>query len=735
MSEQIMLTISILISNRPDTVRKCLDSLKPLMEKVSSELILVDTGCGETVRDIIEEYTDKIVDFEWCRDFSKARNAGLERARGKWFLFLDDDEWFEDVTDIIRFFNSGEYAIYGVGLYTVRNYQTLDGLEYSEILASRMVRLEPDIRFIYRIHECFNRAPGKAKRLHAFVHHYGYAYRTGEERRAHALRNIPLLQEELEEHPDNMRHTLQLIQEYNCIDEVDKSLELSLQAADRADHGAVEEEHCLSSIYGNAINMYMTMYRYDEAIEKGEQYIRSSRTDKMARALIASRLAIAFVDKEKYEKALYYARLYWDTYQDYLKNENSFMDFETPVTHTCFTKRRRTPVLGNGVRAAVHCSQAALAWIWLQDMDWSLERVRIDESVIKDMIRRMPEAEEQELPYYEKMCGMLLERRDLEKVVLDTILERCGRYDDSGERLRGSAAYRNVPGEHWFLKLIRVSTAAFLPEKGLALSAEEAETAAAQVWSVMEESMPYMKAYDMPGAVTILGGDNGHVLESIPFPRWEEKTAWYFGHCTKEDAAWWTQRLTGAGQQENMHILAWRAAYGISQAAREAAAMEEENPDTAIESVMEGLAEYASCRAALCEKIYNGEILTARRDVLPEQDQGAFLISDLLEKAQEQRYPQAVEDIRRIKDLLPGLASVMKQYLKWLGGRMEQQKRESAQAAGEFRILARQIKARIYSLVEAGEYQAAFSVAEQLQMLLPEDEEIGRLREMIGEKL
>ena len=49
-------------------------------------------GCGEQVRQIIEEYTDKIVDFEWCKDFSKARNAGLRKAKGKWFLFLDDDD-------------------------------------------------------------------------------------------------------------------------------------------------------------------------------------------------------------------------------------------------------------------------------------------------------------------------------------------------------------------------------------------------------------------------------------------------------------------------------------------------------------------------------------------------------------------------------------------------------------------------------------------------------------------
>ena len=74
MSANPLLTISVLISNRPDTVRRCLDSVRPLLEQVSSELVLVDTGCGAQVRGIIEEYTDRIIDFQWCGDFSKARN-------------------------------------------------------------------------------------------------------------------------------------------------------------------------------------------------------------------------------------------------------------------------------------------------------------------------------------------------------------------------------------------------------------------------------------------------------------------------------------------------------------------------------------------------------------------------------------------------------------------------------------------------------------------------------------
>ena len=60
------LTISVLISRNYDGVKKCLDSLQPIMDKVPSELILTDTGCGDKVRELIEGYTDHIIDFECC---------------------------------------------------------------------------------------------------------------------------------------------------------------------------------------------------------------------------------------------------------------------------------------------------------------------------------------------------------------------------------------------------------------------------------------------------------------------------------------------------------------------------------------------------------------------------------------------------------------------------------------------------------------------------------------------
>lgn len=104
-----ILSISLLASNRKDTTKKCLDSLKMIMERIDCELIIVDTGCDEEMQALLHEYTDQIIPFTWCNDFSKARNAGLEKCSGEWFLYIDDDEWFENVDELVEFFQSGEY--------------------------------------------------------------------------------------------------------------------------------------------------------------------------------------------------------------------------------------------------------------------------------------------------------------------------------------------------------------------------------------------------------------------------------------------------------------------------------------------------------------------------------------------------------------------------------------------------------------------------------------------------
>ncbi len=84
-----ILSISILVSNRIDTVEKTMESVKRIMDRIPCELIIVDT-VGEEKSDgslaIAKKYATKLVHFDWINDFAAARNAGLKLATGEWFM-------------------------------------------------------------------------------------------------------------------------------------------------------------------------------------------------------------------------------------------------------------------------------------------------------------------------------------------------------------------------------------------------------------------------------------------------------------------------------------------------------------------------------------------------------------------------------------------------------------------------------------------------------------------------
>ena len=218
------LTVSLLSSGRSGTIERCLASLAPLEEQLDTEIIVVDTDPEhrEDVRMILAKYADRIIPFEWCDDFSKARNAGLKEAKGEWFLFIDDDEWFIDAQPVIDFLKSGERNRYEWTDYTTRNYTNPEWTKYTDAWATRLVRRTEKTRFVGRVHEYIDPLPGKPKVLSAVVGHTGYIYADRTAKEAHDARNIGLLEKMMREDPDEPRWWLQLLQEYGDRDEYDR---------------------------------------------------------------------------------------------------------------------------------------------------------------------------------------------------------------------------------------------------------------------------------------------------------------------------------------------------------------------------------------------------------------------------------------------------------------------------------------------------------------------------------
>lgn len=84
----LKISLCMIVKNEEKYIDKC---LKNIHDKVN-EIIIVDTGSIDKTKEIAKKYTDKIYDFEWCDDFSKARNYSINKAKNDWVLVLDCDE-------------------------------------------------------------------------------------------------------------------------------------------------------------------------------------------------------------------------------------------------------------------------------------------------------------------------------------------------------------------------------------------------------------------------------------------------------------------------------------------------------------------------------------------------------------------------------------------------------------------------------------------------------------------
>jgi tetratricopeptide (TPR) repeat protein len=78
----------MIIKDEEKYLARCLASVKPIVD----EMIVVDTGSVDRSKDIATAFGAKVYDFEWKKDFAKARNFSLEKASGDWILILDGDE-------------------------------------------------------------------------------------------------------------------------------------------------------------------------------------------------------------------------------------------------------------------------------------------------------------------------------------------------------------------------------------------------------------------------------------------------------------------------------------------------------------------------------------------------------------------------------------------------------------------------------------------------------------------
>ena len=82
----------MIVKNEEKVLDRCLSSIYDLMD----EMIIVDTGSTDRTKEIAGKYTNRVYDFTWCNDFSKARNFAFEKASGDYIYSADADEVLDE---------------------------------------------------------------------------------------------------------------------------------------------------------------------------------------------------------------------------------------------------------------------------------------------------------------------------------------------------------------------------------------------------------------------------------------------------------------------------------------------------------------------------------------------------------------------------------------------------------------------------------------------------------------
>lgn len=86
------LSVCLIVKNEEKVLARCLSCVS----KFADEIVVVDTHSTDKTVEEARKFTDKIYTFEWCDDFSAARNFAFSKATCDYVMWLDADDVITD---------------------------------------------------------------------------------------------------------------------------------------------------------------------------------------------------------------------------------------------------------------------------------------------------------------------------------------------------------------------------------------------------------------------------------------------------------------------------------------------------------------------------------------------------------------------------------------------------------------------------------------------------------------
>lgn len=709
------LTISLLCSGRKQTTRKCLDSLRRIMDVIPSELIIVDTGCDDDTHDILLEYADRVIPFVWCRDFSKARNVGLKAAKGEWFLYIDDDEWFEDITELVDFFKSGDYKNYAMANYIQRNYADYGEKYYSDAWVSRMAKITGELQFQSSIHEYLAPIYGECRLLHSYVKHFGYVFDSPEEKYRHSQRNISLLREMIRKERSNSRWWMQLAQEYNAINENAKLYDIcteALQYFSNWNNRGVNKDR--GAFYVGKLLSAFNLFRYEDAVADYEKAICDKRNTDICRASLFLNGTYAFFMTQQYDRCRECGEKYLELYETWHADEKKIIDEAAFFVRDAFDRENLEKTYSYLILSGLRQKQDRELHRYFPciSLQPELDRIYFYPPLVPELIAYWSETEyDRRFSDYADIlmrCKLLADAvvRELRKIEKDSAREE--RYD------RLVRIFSQTGAEHFYIIYMKIIHAGKKGDRAT-LKAHFRFLFAHVVDILQLPEYIWEIAMESPEMI------HGLFLE-IPFEQWKNGIDAYIEHA---DAQSVEHRMTMLSRPQFQADIR----YDYFQVrAKEALLVYGRYQDDAARQ-KELLEDFSRSAVTFYSLFFAKRAFQGEMEFLPGNCRAAIHIREALD-CEETNVTRAIACYERAWKAFPSFDSTLQRYCETL--RVSAADAENSAACGEelkteMTELSRGVKDRIRILTKQGFIKEAEEAVWQLKALMPEDQEIPEL--------
>lgn len=715
--EHILLSISMLISGR-DEMEKSLNSLLYFKNAFPTEIILVDTGCNEEQRALAEQYADKIINFTWCNDFGAARNAGLKEAQGEWFMYLDDDEWFENPQEIISFFTTGEYRKYNSASYIVRNYMDPYGNNYTDSYPSRMVKLNSTIHFVGKIHEYLDPFLEPRKEFNNFVHHYGYVYKNEQERIKHAWRNIQPLLEIRKEYPGDPRWIMQLDQEYFCICNYENVITASIEGLKEWEKYRKKLTYMpihIGAVYAYLLLAFEGLGRYQEE----EEWLKRASSEPL-NELDTMEVCIAFYN-------MMGARVYGclgnddlciEYYKKYKSNYNKLKSDRTAMESK--TAGAVTDVFSNIYFAETFMMCLPIfmkrkKWKIIQEniliVDWKQIESFSNDIKNKKVLETMCTTEYHGL--YTELAEKMLGDGNYFHTLYPTIQALQKEYELEGKKDEIHNLHHIVatlPSKHFYIIASKILWKNAQKESGIEECYEELFLKYADnileiedsIWDIAEERKIEIEPFFM----------------QLDYRTWrrtlESMEHWGSG----EDWNKWNSRIREWKSGEDIRYDLFDIKYMGSNLAKITKKTE------SLPALENQLWTYADMVYEFYQPYYREDVLQENSIGLPDELQLALELRELRYYRNSGQERNALETMKKCLGVYPKLDKTMLVYAEMLRDEIKKQSVEVNEAKKELLQMASTLKEMAKKQITLGNVEAAKQILLQTQQYVPEDEEI-----------